>query len=196
MIHFRCDCGTTLSAEEEARGRSVRCAGCGAELTVPASNSIGADLSNPVPSGAVHDFDAEIVSAARKAPPRPRRTPRRVETPESEEEALKAEEPSPAARYDLIRLSRVARLLHAGSWAGLILFGAGAGAVLALLSGPIGTRAVLAAVLLVLAVAGFALFRVLSELCRSVVGLAERQRETMASLAKRLRKRSPRSPGE
>jgi hypothetical protein len=194
MIHFQCDCGTTLSAEEADRGRSVTCAGCGLDLTVPKANSTGAELSNAGPAPVFHDFDAEIVGAARSAPPRPRRTPRRVTTPEPEPtpEDPADEEPAAPARYDLIRLSFVARMLFAGSWIGLALFGAGSGAVLALLDGPIGTRIALAAVLLVLAVGGFVLFRVLSELCLSVVGLAERQRETMASLAKRLRKRSPR----
>src|SRR4051812_47065008 len=38
-IHFRCDCGNSLTAKQELAGRRVKCSQCGAVLTVPRPNT-------------------------------------------------------------------------------------------------------------------------------------------------------------
>jgi len=182
MIHFQCRCGTTLSADEAAAGDEVRCASCGAELVVPALNSTPKLRPNGRRDTGTHDFDAEIVAAARTAPARPKKTPRRVPAVEAPTSPEPAADPAPG--YDLIRLQVWDHRLGFLSWLILIVFGAASGATLAVLPAGATVRVATAAGILVLAVLGFVSLRVLQEVCRSVMGLAARQREMAGDLLK------------
>jgi len=176
MIHFQCRCGTTLSAEESNAGSDVRCAACGADLTVPATRSPGKLASNGRRGATSHDFDAELVSAVRTAPARPHKTPRRVETPRAAE-APEAPPPGEAPSYDLIGVGTWAERLGPLSLLVLLASLAAAGTVWALLDAEVVLRVVVAGALAVLGLVTFAALRVLREVCRSVIGLAARQRE-------------------
>jgi len=186
MIHFQCRCGTTLSADEKAAGNDVRCAGCGADLVVPASTSPAKLTGNGRRDTGTHDFDAEIVSAARRTPSRPRKTPRRVDSPSG----AAAAPPSPAApgeapTYDLIGVGTWAERLGTLSLMVLIASLAAAGTVWALLDAETALRAVAAGVVVLLGLIAFVALRVLREVCRSVIGLAARQREMAGEMLTR-----------
>ncbi|MEN8151322.1 MAG: hypothetical protein ABFS86_16015 [Planctomycetota bacterium] len=177
MIHFQCRCGTTLSAEESSAGEAVRCVSCGHEFTVPALSPAKSLRPNGRRDTGTHDFDAEISAAARSAPPRPRKTPQRVVSPEEREPSVEAGE---APAYDLIGLEAWAGRLGPLSWLFLVVFAAGAGGCFELLHGEPVLRIVVAGLLLVVGAAGCVALRVIREVCRATIGLAARQRE-MAS---------------
>ncbi len=167
MIHFRCGCGATLSVGEERAGGPVWCSHCGSAVTVPQVPEGGG--RPPRRDTPPHDFDAEIVTAARTRPPR------RVKTPEDR----KAPAPSPERPpdYDLRRVRRAPRTLRMVAGGGVLALVAGG--VLVLLLGPwtLPWRAGAASLLLVLAALLAAGLAALGEVCRALVGLAERQRE-------------------
>jgi hypothetical protein len=153
-------------------------------LVVPAAKTTARPRSNGRRDTGTHDFDAEIVAAARTAPTRPKKTPTRVPgVPETSPAEPVADPPG----YDLMRLDAWDRRLGTLSWITLVLFGAVAGAALALLPGSGVTRVLVAGVGLLFALAGFVVLRALREVGRAVTGLAARQREMATDL---LRSRS------
>ena len=180
MIHFQCRCGTTLSAEESATGGTVRCVSCGNDLTVPAGGTAKKLRPNGKRESGTHDFDAEITAAARSAPARPRKTPRKVETPPSDTASPGGVGEAPA--YDLIAVEAWASRLGVLSWLTLLGFAAGAGAAYELLRGDVVPRAVAAGILLLTGVLGHMSLRILRDVCRATVGLAQRQREMADSM--------------
>lgn len=177
MIHFQCACGRTLAAETGERVRNVLCEGCGAEVPVP-SGSVGAAAVHRVPDrGRAHDFDAEIVAASRTRPPRPLKTPRKLDTP-PEESGLATSPPA----YDLLRVRQAPGLLGALSWLSLLVVLAATVGILLLLPGSLRLRCLAAVVLLVVGTAVFCSLQALREVCRALSGLADQQRGIIARL--------------
>ena len=180
MIHFQCRCGTTLSAEEAATGGTVRCVSCGSDLTVPAVSTAKNLRSGGKRESGTHDFDAEITAAARSAPARPRKTPRRVDAPPAD--AASPEDVAEAPAYDLIAVEVWASRLGTLSWLTLLGFAAGAGAAYELLEYDVVPRVVAVGILLLTGVLGCMSLRILRDVCRATVGLAQRQREMADSM--------------
>jgi len=181
MIHFRCRCGPTLSAEESAAGQGVRCVSCGHDLTVPSVTPTGRLRSSGRRDTGTHDFDAEITAAARTAPARPRKTPNRVTSPEFD--GPPEEEAGDPPSYDLIGMAVWADRLGPLSWVALVLFAAAAGGAFELLREAALLRWLVVAVLLATGVFACVLLRVLREVCRATLGLAQRQREMVSELS-------------
>jgi len=180
MIHFRCDCGRTLSAVESLSGSSVSCGACGADIAVPRPVANANSVRRNGAREAAHDFDAEIVGAVRSAPRRPLKTPSEVKHTEPVAQSAVR---TPA--FDLLVVRRAPRTLTRISWAALSVI-AGA-AVAAWLLSPWGfwTRGVAALVLLTMGGAVFFGLQALAEVCRSVDGLAVRQRELAERILER-----------
>jgi len=172
MIHFQCACGTTVSAEDGDAGREIGCVACGRRLTVPRPNSGG------LPPGGrqrdAHDFDEEIVRAARTAPPRPRKTPQNVRVPAAV--PPRREKPS----YDLTRLRDAPGVVRPVAWLSLLGLVAVAVSVVVLAPGALWLRAIAAGVLAVLGAVIFVALSTLAEVCGAVGGLADDQRELSA----------------
>jgi hypothetical protein len=166
-----------MSADESAAGSGVRCASCGTDLTVPAARSSARLTPNGRRGASGHDFDAELVSAARTAPARPRKTPRRVETPSAPGAAAETASPGDAPTYDLIGVGTWAERLGPLSLLVLLASLAAAAAVWVLIDAETILRGVVAGALVVFGLITCVALRVLREVCRSVMGLAARQRE-------------------
>jgi hypothetical protein len=126
--------------------------------------------------GRAHDFDAEIVAASRTRPPRPLKTPRKVDTPRVSEPAA-----SPPA-YDLERVRQAPGLLSALSWLSLLVVLAATVGILLLLPGSLRLRCLAAVVILVVGAAVFCSLQALREVCRALSGLADQQRGIIARL--------------
>ena len=174
MIHFRCECGRTLSAEDGAAGETISCVGCGEERAVPsaAAGASGPTRSRPITGR--HDFDAEIVVASRTAPPRPVRTPDpRPAVPAPDPDP----DPAPPPEFDLLRVRVALRRLSPLAVAALVVAVAGAVVAVRLLPGGWLVRGAIALALLAAGVGAAAALVALREVGRTVLGLAERQRE-------------------
>lgn len=184
MIHFRCRCGRTLSAADAESGREVACEGCGGKVTVPARVEPAAAAAGRSRPGPVrHDFDAEIVGAARSTPPRPLKTPEPSPTAAVEEEAdAEGASRPPSPGFDLLRVRHATRWLPLLGGAALVFGLSGAVASLFLLRGTFLLRGAVALALLAAGAGAFAGLVALRELARAVLGLADGQRD----LARRL----------
>jgi hypothetical protein len=171
MIHFKCRCGSTLSAPEEEAGREVSCALCGERLSIPGPNA-GLPLPETKGEKTAHDFDAEITGAARLAPPRPRKTPTRLVPPP---EPVRAD--PPRDDYDLLAIGSAAGAIPTMTWVALACLGFVAASVLHPDPLPTWGRVTTAACALFVAFVLARALVILRDLCRVVSGLAERQRE-------------------
>jgi hypothetical protein len=169
MIHLRCRCGRTLSVADGDAGREVRCESCGVEVTVPTPPAVlEAEPVRARRAASSHDFDAEIVTESRTRPPRPVKTPERV-PPEPAPETG-AVDPPPA--YDLMRVRAALRWLPVFALSAILVGGAGAAAVFALLRASIALRVGLAVALLTLGLVSFGAALALREVAKSLLGLA------------------------
>jgi hypothetical protein len=176
MIHFKCRCGTTLSAPEAEAGHEVTCALCGERLSIPGPNGDAKLPESPAEHGA-HDFDAEINGAARSAPARPRRTPSRVT-------ATRETVPPPAARgdYDLLALDSAAGAIPRLTWVALACLGFVAAAVLLPDPLPEWGRVAAAVCALFVAIVLARALVILKDVCRAVAGLAAMQRDLVRTV--------------
>ena len=102
-------------------------------------------------------------------------------TPESSKAPSEAPTPS-APGYDLLRVQRSARALAGLSWLLLLLLALAAGLTIRFGPGALWFRLLVSGVMLVIGATGFAVLRVLREVCRTISGLAERQREIAAEI--------------
>jgi hypothetical protein len=163
LIHLLCDCGALVSLAPPAGARSVSCRACSRVLEVPDPASVGWEPPSPGEPAPVRP----AAPAPAAPPPPPHRpvpvfaTDERLDTRSLEREAA--------------RQGALGRVVLVGG-----ILAAAAGGLL--LDAPPAARAALAAGLLFVAVAAWALFRAARASCLAAVALAQRQAEIVRSL--------------